>query len=248
MVRQVHIETESTATSIVPSSTANSDYDSTVIIAQSNKPEPISSELINLDIHTTLQKAMNLANNQEEAITPQAAPKKVIEVIMAEANQLKKAKELKLPQESSEDIYKASKKAYNNSSQHKEYQILADLWKKFINSYLTVRKFLGHPNTCKLLNGWKLLMEKKNMMLLTAEWRKKASTTQASAKNNPSGQKQQLKHEKAATSSEKGQRKSISHKTLQPGLENRKDSAGGHGKYISDGQNNDGISKRRKTD
>ncbi|MBW0513002.1 hypothetical protein O181_052717 [Austropuccinia psidii MF-1] len=30
----------------------------------------------------------------------------------------------------------------------------------------------GHPNTCKLLNGWHPLMEKKNMMLLTAEWRK----------------------------------------------------------------------------
>ncbi|MBW0593429.1 hypothetical protein O181_133144 [Austropuccinia psidii MF-1] len=41
-----------------------------------------------------------------------------------------------------------------------------------MNSYLTVRKFLGHPNTCKLLNGWHPLMEKKNMMLLTLEWRK----------------------------------------------------------------------------
>ncbi|MBW0575105.1 hypothetical protein O181_114820 [Austropuccinia psidii MF-1] len=41
-----------------------------------------------------------------------------------------------------------------------------------INSYLTVRKFLGHPSTCKLLNGWNPLMEKKNMMLLTAECRK----------------------------------------------------------------------------
>ncbi|MBW0590686.1 hypothetical protein O181_130401 [Austropuccinia psidii MF-1] len=42
-----------------------------------------------------------------------------------------------------------------------------------MNSYLTVRKFLGHPNTCKLLNGWHPLMEKNNIMLLTAEWRKK---------------------------------------------------------------------------
>ncbi|MBW0589787.1 hypothetical protein O181_129502 [Austropuccinia psidii MF-1] len=40
-----------------------------------------------------------------------------------------------------------------------------------MNSYLTVRKFLGHPSTCKLLNGCHPLMEKKNMMLLTAEWR-----------------------------------------------------------------------------
>ncbi|MBW0539087.1 hypothetical protein O181_078802 [Austropuccinia psidii MF-1] len=57
------------------------------------------------------------------------------------------------PQEASVDIYKASQKAYNNTLQHKEYQILADLWKICMNSYLTVRKFLGHPNTCKLLNG-----------------------------------------------------------------------------------------------
>ncbi|MBW0588413.1 hypothetical protein O181_128128 [Austropuccinia psidii MF-1] len=33
-------------------------------------------------------------------------------------------------------------------------------------------KILGHPNTCKLLNGWNPLMEKKTMMILTAEWRK----------------------------------------------------------------------------
>ncbi|MBW0593956.1 hypothetical protein O181_133671 [Austropuccinia psidii MF-1] len=41
-----------------------------------------------------------------------------------------------------------------------------------MNSYLTVRKFLGHPNTYKLLNGWHPLMEKKTMMLSKAEWRK----------------------------------------------------------------------------
>ncbi|MBW0579393.1 hypothetical protein O181_119108 [Austropuccinia psidii MF-1] len=56
------------------------------------------------------------------------------------------------PQEASVDIYKASQKAYNNALQHKEYQILADLSKNCMNLYLTVGKFLGHPNTCKLLN------------------------------------------------------------------------------------------------
>ncbi|MBW0496752.1 hypothetical protein O181_036467 [Austropuccinia psidii MF-1] len=114
---------------------------------------------------------------------------------MAEANQLQKDKgqlmtsefinyvilkliilfyfqtELEPPQEASVDIYKASQKAYNNAFQYKEYQILAYLWKNCMNSYLTVGKFLGHPNTCKLLNGWHPLMEKQNMMLLTAEWR-----------------------------------------------------------------------------
>ncbi|MBW0483232.1 hypothetical protein O181_022947 [Austropuccinia psidii MF-1] len=80
-------------------------------------------------------------------------------------------KELTPPQEVSVDIYKASQKAYNNALKHKEYQILEDLWKNCMNSYLIVKKFLGHPNTCKLLNGWHPLMEKKNMMHLPAEWR-----------------------------------------------------------------------------
>ncbi|MBW0510129.1 hypothetical protein O181_049844 [Austropuccinia psidii MF-1] len=81
-------------------------------------------------------------------------------------------KELTLPHEASVDIYKASQKTYNNALQHKEYQILADMWKNCMNSYLTVRKLLGHTNTCKLLNGWHPLMEKNNMMLLTVEWGK----------------------------------------------------------------------------
>ncbi|MBW0505322.1 hypothetical protein O181_045037 [Austropuccinia psidii MF-1] len=184
MVRQENIETASTVTSIIPASTVNSDHNSTVIMTQNNQPEPIATELINLDI------------NQEPAITPEAAPRKVIDMIMAEANQLHKdkgqlmtsklmncvilklirlfylQKELTPPQEASVDIYKASQKAYNNVLQHKEYQIFAYLWKNSINSYLIVRIFLGHPNTCKLLNGWHPLMEKKNMILLTAEWRK----------------------------------------------------------------------------
>ncbi|MBW0549519.1 hypothetical protein O181_089234 [Austropuccinia psidii MF-1] len=62
MARQENIETSSTATRIIPSSTANSDYNSTVIITQNNQPEPISPELISLDISNTLQKANNLAN------------------------------------------------------------------------------------------------------------------------------------------------------------------------------------------
>ncbi|MBW0585161.1 hypothetical protein O181_124876 [Austropuccinia psidii MF-1] len=165
MVRQENIETASTVTSIIPAST--------VIIAQKKHQEPISSELFILNISNTLQKAENLANNQEQAISPQAAPKKVIDVIMAEANQIQKDKELTPPHEASVDMSKASQKAYNNALQHKEYQILADMWKNCINSYLTVRKFLGHPNTCKLLNAWHPFMEKKNMMLLTGEWRKK---------------------------------------------------------------------------
>ncbi|MBW0571310.1 hypothetical protein O181_111025 [Austropuccinia psidii MF-1] len=72
---------------------------------------------------------MCLQPDKEPAISPQPAPKKVIDVIIAEANQLQKDKELTPPQEASVDIYKASQKAYNNALQHKEYQILADMWK-----------------------------------------------------------------------------------------------------------------------
>ncbi|MBW0564257.1 hypothetical protein O181_103972, partial [Austropuccinia psidii MF-1] len=90
---QENIETASTVTSIIPASTVNSDHNSTAIITHNNQPEPISSELISLDISNTLQKAKNLANKaQEPAITPQEAPKKVIDVIMEEANKLHKDK------------------------------------------------------------------------------------------------------------------------------------------------------------
>ncbi|MBW0591357.1 hypothetical protein O181_131072 [Austropuccinia psidii MF-1] len=103
--------------------------------------------------------------------TPQAAPKKVIDVIMVEANQLQNNKADTATKSLSEHL-QTSQKAYNNAFQHKEYHILSDLWYNCINSYLNVRKFLGHPNTCKLLNGWHPLIEKKNMMFSTAEWRK----------------------------------------------------------------------------
>ncbi|MBW0553950.1 hypothetical protein O181_093665 [Austropuccinia psidii MF-1] len=82
-------------------------------------------------------------------------------------------------------------------------KILSHLWKDCINSYLTVRKVLGHPNTCKLLNGWQPLMEKKNMMISTAEWRHNnppppkqvpktvavASSSNSNGKKNPQAQR-----------------------------------------------------------
>ncbi|MBW0533323.1 hypothetical protein O181_073038 [Austropuccinia psidii MF-1] len=73
---------------------------------------------------------------------------------------------------------------------------------------------------------------------------KQPSTTQGSAKNSPSSNKQRFQRKKAATSLEQGKRQSNSHKNLHPGLQNPKDSAGFHGKCISDGQNNDGIAQK----
>ncbi|MBW0513171.1 hypothetical protein O181_052886 [Austropuccinia psidii MF-1] len=52
---------------------------------------------------------------------------------------------------------------------------------------------------------------------------KQPSTTQESANNIPSSKQQQFQGEKAATSSEQGQRKSTSYKTLQVGLQNPND-------------------------
>ncbi|MBW0529669.1 hypothetical protein O181_069384 [Austropuccinia psidii MF-1] len=54
-----------------------------------------------------------------------------------------------------------------------------------MNSYQTERKFSLPPNTFKLLNGRHALMEKKNMMRSTTEWRKDhSSTTLKGAKTN----------------------------------------------------------------
>ncbi|MBW0592771.1 hypothetical protein O181_132486 [Austropuccinia psidii MF-1] len=61
--------------------------------------------------------------------------------------------------------------------------------------------------------------EEKHNALETRKEEKQPSTTQASAKNSPSGQEQQFQREKEATSSKQGQRKGTSHHPLQPGLQ-----------------------------
>ncbi|MBW0514551.1 hypothetical protein O181_054266 [Austropuccinia psidii MF-1] len=73
---------------------------------------------------------------------------------------------------------------------------------------------------------------------------KQPSTTQASGKNSPSSQQKQFQQEKAATSSEQGQRQGTSHKALQPGRQNPKDSARCNEKCLPDGQNNKGITEK----
>ncbi|MBW0490928.1 hypothetical protein O181_030643 [Austropuccinia psidii MF-1] len=77
---------------------------------------------------------------------------------------------------------------------------------------------------------------------------KQPSTTQNSAKPNPSGQQQKFQFEKAAKSLEQRKRKSTIHKTMQPGLWNPKYSTGCHGKCVSDGQINYGNAEEREED
>ncbi|MBW0554463.1 hypothetical protein O181_094178, partial [Austropuccinia psidii MF-1] len=228
ILRQEDIEKASTVTSIIAASTVNSDHNSKVIITQNNQPEPISSELINLEISNSLQKEKNLANNQERAITPQEAPKEVIDVIMAEANQLQKDKELTPPQEASLDIYKASQKAYNNALQHKEYQILSDMWKNCKNS--DCEKVPGPSQHFQVTQSMASIDGKEEHDAFNRRMEEKQpSTTQASSKNSPSSQKKRFQHEKAATRAKQGQRQGTSHNTLQPRLQKPKDSAGCHG-------------------
>ncbi|MBW0561969.1 hypothetical protein O181_101684 [Austropuccinia psidii MF-1] len=92
------------------------------------------------------------STRSEASYSPSSSSKKVIGLIVAEANKLQKNKGqymnskltnyaiLKLiilfslptvltpPQGASVDIYTASQKTYKNAFQHKEYQILEDLW------------------------------------------------------------------------------------------------------------------------
>ncbi|MBW0490906.1 hypothetical protein O181_030621 [Austropuccinia psidii MF-1] len=86
--------------------------------------------------------------------------------------------------------------------------------------------------------------KEKNYAFNSRMKKKQPSATQASAKNSPSSQQQQLKCEKAAKITVQGQGQSTGHKALHPGLQNPKDSVGCQGKCISDGQNNYGISKK----
>ncbi|MBW0548749.1 hypothetical protein O181_088464 [Austropuccinia psidii MF-1] len=86
-------------------------------------------------------------------------------------------------------------------------------------------------------------MEKKHDSFDTRMEEKQPSTTQTSVKKSPSRQQQQFQCEKAATSSKQGQREGTSPKALKPGIQDSKDSAGCHGKCISDGQNHDGITE-----
>ncbi|MBW0514130.1 hypothetical protein O181_053845 [Austropuccinia psidii MF-1] len=90
--------------------------------------------------------------------------------------------------------------------------------KNCMNSYLTVRKFLGHSNTCKLPNGWHPLMEKKNLMLLTPEWRKSNPPTPKQVpKTAPVGSSSNCNVKKQPQAQNKGKGKATSTKTYSQG-------------------------------
>ncbi|MBW0532353.1 hypothetical protein O181_072068 [Austropuccinia psidii MF-1] len=114
-----------------------------------------------------------------------------------------------------------------------------------INSYLTLRKFLVHPNTCKLLNEWHQLNEKKNMMLVTAEWRKKKPPPPKQVPKTASvvsSRKYNVKNQPQAQN--KGKGKAPATKTYSQGYRIPEHLAGCHGECISYGQSNDGITEK----
>ncbi|MBW0577593.1 hypothetical protein O181_117308 [Austropuccinia psidii MF-1] len=128
-------------------------------------------------------------------------------------------KELTWTQGASVDIYKANQKAYNNALQHKEYQILADLWKNCMNSYLTVTKIPGTSQHLEVTQWMASIGGKEEYDAFNSRMEEKQpSTTKKSAKTSHSGQQQKFQHEKPATSSKQGKREGTSPKALQPAL------------------------------
>ncbi|MBW0517561.1 hypothetical protein O181_057276 [Austropuccinia psidii MF-1] len=256
VAREENIETASTATSIIPASNTNSEYNSTVIIAQDNQPEPISSELINLDISNTLQKARNLAN--KASYKPSSSSQKDYrhhygrnQSVTEGQGSVNGSQTDKLCHSEANNTVLPSSRAFTITrilSEHIKIQpeglqhcIAAQ---RVPDPYRSVEKLHEFLPACEKTPGPSQHLQVTQWMASIDGKEKQPSTTQASAKNSPSSQKQQFQREKAATSSEQGQWQSTSHKTLQPGLQNPKDSAGCHGKCISDGQNNDGIAEK----
>ncbi|MBW0538778.1 hypothetical protein O181_078493 [Austropuccinia psidii MF-1] len=269
MVRQENIETASTVTSIIPDSTVNSDHNSTAIVTQNNQPEPSSSESINLDISNTLQKAKNLANSRSGAsYNPSSSSQKGHRHDYGRSQSVTEGQGSvddlqinKLCQSEADKTVLPSKRADTATrsltghlqSQPEGLQQCIEA-QRVPDPFRSVEKLHELLPDCEKTPGpsqhlqvtqWMASIDGKEEhdSLNSRMEEKQPSTTQASAKKSPSGQQKQFQQEKAATSPEQGQRKGTSHKTLQPGLQDSRDSKGCHGKCISYGQNNDAITK-----
>ncbi|MBW0525394.1 hypothetical protein O181_065109 [Austropuccinia psidii MF-1] len=254
MVRQENIETASTVTSIIPASTVNSDHNSTVIVTQNNQPEPISSELINLDISNTLQKAKNLANSTRRNYgrsQPGTEGKGSVDDFQTAKIGHSDADNTILPSQRADTATRSLSGHIQSQPQSLQQcpavQGVPDPCRSVekLHEFLPDCEKIPGPSQDLQIAQWLASIdgEEKHDALDTRIEEKQPSTTQASAKNSRSGQQQQFKREKAATSSKQGHRKGTSHQALQPGLPDSKNSTGCHGKCVSGGQNNDGITK-----
>ncbi|MBW0587559.1 hypothetical protein O181_127274 [Austropuccinia psidii MF-1] len=223
MLRQENIETASTVTSIIPASTVIPDHNSTVIITQNNQQEPFSSELINLDISNTLQKAKNLAKTDDT----------ILPLKRADTATRSLSRHLQSQPEGLQQCTAAQRVPDPCRSVERLHELIPDC-KKIPGSsqHLQVTQWMASIDGKEQYDAFKSRIEEK-----------KPTTTKESDKTSPSGQKQQSQREKEATSSEQGQREGTSPKALQPGIQDSKDSAGFHEKFVSYGQNHDGITE-----
>ncbi|MBW0573359.1 hypothetical protein O181_113074 [Austropuccinia psidii MF-1] len=215
-------------TSIISASTVNSKRSSTVIITQNNQPEPIFSELINLDTNNTLQKAKNLANrasyypsrsSQKGYRCEYGRSQSVTEGRGADTATRRRSGHIKSQPEGLQQFIVAQRIPDPCRSVEKLDKLLPDCEKLYGPSqHLQVTQWMASIDGKEKHDSLNGRMEEKQLF-----------TTQESAKNIPSSKQQQFQCEKAATSSEQGQRQSTSYKNLQPGLQNPKYSAGFHG-------------------
>ncbi|MBW0546838.1 hypothetical protein O181_086553 [Austropuccinia psidii MF-1] len=219
------METASTVTSIIPASTANSDYNSTAIISQNNQPEPVTSEFINLYIDNTLHKAKNSPNNQEPAKNPQAALKKGHrsdygrrQSVTEEQGLANECQTDKLCHPAADNTVLPSNRAATASrslSGHLKSQpegiqqliaaqrvpepcLFVEKLQEFLPDCEEIPCPSQHLQVTQCIAS--IDGKEKHDAFSSRMEAKQPSTTQASAKNIPSSQQMQFQHEKAATS------------------------------------------------
>ncbi|MBW0591435.1 hypothetical protein O181_131150, partial [Austropuccinia psidii MF-1] len=189
VVRQENIEPALTVTSIIPASNVNSDHNSTVIVTPNNQPEPTSSELINLYISNTIQKVKNLANR--ESYNPSGSSQKghrhdygrsqsVTEGQGADTATRILSGHLQSQQEGLQQCTAAQRVPDPCRSVEKLHVFLPDCEKvPGPSQHLQVTQWMASIHGKEENDALNSIMEEKQ-----------PSTTQTSAKNSPSGQKQ----------------------------------------------------------
>ncbi|MBW0465030.1 hypothetical protein O181_004745 [Austropuccinia psidii MF-1] len=192
------METESTATSISPASNINSDHNSIGIIPQNNQKEPISSELINLDICNTLHKAYNWVNRA--SYNPSGSSQKCHRHDYGRSQSVPEEKgtttrsltgHIKSHPEGLKEFLAAQRIPDPCRSVKKLHELLPDCEKVSGPShYLQVTEWMASIDGKEEYDGFNSRMEEKQ-----------PSTTHTGAKPSFSNQRKQFQHEKSATSS-----------------------------------------------
>ncbi|MBW0520955.1 hypothetical protein O181_060670 [Austropuccinia psidii MF-1] len=236
MVRQENIETASTVTSIIAASTVNSDHNSTVIITPNNQPEPIYSELISLDMSNTPQKAKGLTNRA--SYIPSRSSQKGHRCDYGRSQSVTEGQgsvdDLQINKfchsEDDNTVLPSNRGETATRSLSGHIQSQPEGLQKCIaaqrvpDPFRSVEKLHEFLPDCEKIPGpsqhlqvtqWMASIDgkEKHDAFNSRMEEKKPSTTQASATKSPSSQQQKFQCEKAAPSSDQGQRQGIGHKT-----------------------------------